>query len=97
MLTLGKKNLLIASLCYIYIPVVIFLFGWTKLYIAVVCCAALLFGMFLLYRDYIGKQEEDVYIGKISLFVVLFFSYSLDIMRGGEDSRNRPLIGGSII
>lgn len=73
MLIFDKKQILMASLGYIYIPIVIFLFGWTKPCIAVVCCSALLFGIVALYQDYTKGQSDNLSIKKGSLFVVLFF------------------------
>lgn len=73
MLTFGRKKILMMSLGYIYIPIVIFLFGWTKLYIAIICSAALLFGMVILYQDYTAMQTEDFYIKKSSFFIVVLF------------------------
>lgn len=73
MLTFGRKKLLMMSLGYIYIPIVIFLFGWTKVYIAIICSAALLFGMVILYQDYTAMQTEDFYIKKSSFFIVVLF------------------------
>lgn len=46
------KFILAASISYIYIPVFIFLFGFTKLYIALIVSACLGFCIYKLYRDY---------------------------------------------
>lgn len=47
-----KKHLLNASMAYIYIPIIIFLFGWTKLPIAIICAAAAVYGIRCLLKDY---------------------------------------------
>lgn len=69
MLIFSKKKLLLTSLCYIYIPVIIFLFGWTKLYIAIVCCIALLFWGGGFYNGTILRSRK-----RISTLGKVFFS-----------------------
>lgn len=74
MILFSKKKLLIVSLCYIYIPVIVFLFGWTKLYIALGCSFILLFAVARLYHDCSSRQAEEICIGKgCLLFLLLFF------------------------
>lgn len=74
--TFTKKHLLYVSMVYIYIPVIIFLFGWTKLPIAITCTAATVFGLIRLLRDYnihgISKEQDLEISPWIFIISVLF-------------------------
>lgn len=54
------KIILMASMSYIYIPVFLFLFGFTKPYWALIVSICLVFCIYRLYKDY----NNEVYIGK---------------------------------
>lgn len=57
-----KKNLLIStSIAYIYLPIIIFLFGWTKFFIAVPCVIILNYGIKKLCRDYSKNNEKEIF------------------------------------
>lgn len=70
---LRKKHLIALSLIYIYIPILIFLIGWTKIYIAAVCIAALAYGLMKFHADYTGKTEEAVIRVDVGILCFVFF------------------------
>lgn len=47
-----KRSLVYGSMAYIYKPIIIFIFGWTKLPIAIICTAAAVYGVICLLKDY---------------------------------------------
>ena len=80
-MTLKQKNLTIATLIYIYIPVVIFLIGFTRLLICIPCLLALLFvtrRFLLLINDkcnrFIRIDKRALIMGVIILLLIGFFS-----------------------
>ncbi len=40
------------ALAYLAFPILIFLWNWMNLYVAVICCAAVVFSMFRIFQDY---------------------------------------------
>lgn len=68
-----KKTLYFAEMLYIMIPVIIFLFGWVKWYIAVSCCAGVCFCYKRLYESRIKNLKEYTEIQKDILIVGCFF------------------------
>ncbi len=75
MIYLKKKYLIIASLIYIYLPIILFLFGWTKFYFAILCCTVLGYGFKCLWNDYMqNNSDEDIGISGLAFgFLVIFF------------------------
>ena len=75
MIILRKKYLIIASMAYIYIPIVLFLFGWTKIYIAILCCMVFGYSLKVLFNDFMNKSsDKNIQInGRVLVFVILFF------------------------
>lgn len=83
MVTFHKKNILAVSLLYTYAPIAIFLFGWTKIYIALPCCIALAYGILKLYQSYISKNTDSkVAIDYWSLFLTIAFLLSVGYSAG---------------
>lgn len=71
-IVLNKKKLIICLLLYIYIPICIFLFGWTKCWISISCFLVISF-CFVSFIKNTEEKNEDVYISKkVFLFSLLF-------------------------
>ncbi len=68
-----KKILILIDFLYIYIPIVIWLFGWYKWYITILCC-----GLLTIVSVSVKKQlsciNEMVFIDRyaVLLFIILF-------------------------
>lgn len=62
-------------MAYIYIPIVLFLFGWTKIYIAILCCMVFGYSLKVLFNDFMNKSsDKNIQInGRVLVFVILFF------------------------
>lgn len=80
--TIAKKHLLYVSMAYIYIPIIIFLFGWTKLPIAIICTSAVTYGLICLLKDYntqgdsIGQELRiSPWILTISILFLIIVGY----------------------
>ena len=79
---LRKKPLLIASIAYLWIPVAIFLYGWTNFLIASVCAGASGWAVFRMFQDYAGDDsgsETHINTGALiflSLFLLVVGYYS---------------------
>lgn len=52
-----KRIIVILSLAYMYIPMILFYFGWTKLWIGVLCASTVLYGMIKLFKT-VGDNSE---------------------------------------
>jgi len=68
------KYLLLFSVIYIYIPIVIFLLGWTKLYIALPCLLALTFCAYRVIRS-VRKSEclqLEIDAGVFAVSIIFF-------------------------
>lgn len=57
---LNYKIILLCSLLYIYIPIVIFLFGFTKIYCAILTTGCVVFALYRLYKSYSYEDDNDV-------------------------------------
>ena len=69
-LKIKTKTLYLCELIYIILPIIIFLFGWTKWYIAVICCLAGAFCYKRMFSDNsLKKQDHNIKIIPI-IFIV---------------------------
>lgn len=70
-----KKTVVIISLAYIYIPMLLFYFAWTKLWIGLLCAATVFYGMFKLIKtiEETSEQTEDFVIHRKAFLLVLIF------------------------
>ncbi|MBQ9895637.1 MAG: hypothetical protein IJM38_09680 [Ruminococcus sp.] len=80
MIKLNKKTLYLIDLIYIAVPILLFLFGWTKWYIAI-CCSAVLIGCYWrMYRSFTEEKEESIAVKPIVfigvVFVLMLFGYA---------------------
>jgi len=57
---LEKKALIIFSIFYLYIPIILFLFGWTKIWVAIIGCITIGYTTFCMYNDFIKCQDNEV-------------------------------------
>lgn len=73
--------LLVTSLLYIYIPIVIFLFLWTKIYIAAPVVVAVTFCLYAMISE-VRKNRENVFTGEVIIRpnVWIFILLSLVIL-----------------
>lgn len=78
---ISKKKLLILSIAYIYIPIVIFLVGWVRFPIALICIGCLLYGIYKLFCDY-SKTKEKVYSDSVISIWGLGFACGLFLVVG---------------
>ena len=79
-MTLGSKNksirispdfILALSLAYLYVPLMLFLVTWIKLWIAAVAIAVCFYGAYCVFRDLREDvAEEDIRIGVMPLAVI---------------------------
>ena len=76
LMILGGKNksirispdfILVLSLGYLYVPLILFLVTWLKLWIAVIAAAVCLYGTFCVFRDFREDVTEDIRIGVLPL------------------------------
>lgn len=67
--SLNKKVLTTLSLAYIYVPIFLFLFGWTHIWIAIVCAVALMYCLIKFFME--CKTDIGTHSVKISIFVLL--------------------------
>jgi hypothetical protein len=76
-LIVSKKQLICFSMAYIYIPIIVFLLGWTRLPIALICIAAVTYGVKHVLRDYIADSNSKGQELRISPWIlitsILFF------------------------
>lgn len=73
-LSINYNSILIASLSYIYLPIFIFLFGFTKLYIALPVTIILSFGLKHLHTDYMKDSDSNskcLYVSGYTMVAVL--------------------------
>lgn len=84
------KFILITSISYIYIPVFIFLFGFTKLPVALIVSICLAFCIHKLYKDYnsgfIGEgifKEPVLPLWIVLLCILIIFIYGYYMGFGG--------------
>lgn len=66
---LNKKILTTLSLVYIYVPIFLFLFGWTRIWIAIVCIVALMYCLIKFSYEYRNAIETPTV--KMNVFVML--------------------------
>lgn len=79
---LNKKVLVSLSIAYLYIPIVLFLFGWTKLWIAIPCILALGYCVCKMLASY-GKRNKNfnepirlrIFVLIIAIAFFLFIGY----------------------
>lgn len=73
---ISKRFLIRLSLIYIYVPVLLFLFGWVKLPIAVLTTIAMGFGLYHMEKQFNSKpfdEKEYLRIDRLTLITVLLF------------------------
>ena len=73
---LNKKVLTFFSISYIYIPIILFLLGWIKIYFALVVIAAIMycFRKIVFLSSY--SKDDEIYIDKsVIVFATLFFAW----------------------
>ncbi len=61
------------TILYIYTPIALFLFGWTKLWIACSCCIALAFSIRGMLKDFLSGNyagDDDAIVMKTSAFAI---------------------------
>ncbi len=71
-----NKNLFYVSMAYIYIPIIIFLLGWTKLPIAVICILAATYGIRCILKDYNmqnGSKTQEFRISPWIMIIAILF------------------------
>lgn len=68
---ISYKYLLWATLIYIYVPVGIFLFGFTRLWIALLTFVPMAYFILNMYRDYVKEDEDYIRIKWYMLVVAL--------------------------
>ncbi len=76
-LQIKAKTLYLYELIYITLPVIIFLFGWTRWYIAIICCLSGIFCYKRMFLDHsLKKQNNNINVIPIILVIgciLLFF------------------------
>ena len=77
MVRISRRLLLYLTISYLYLPIALFLFGWTKLWIASACCVALVFPIRSMLADYLSSAEPEKNSGVLMtplgfMFVLLF-------------------------
>ena len=72
-MTLKKRMLEVISLGYIYIPILIFLFGWTNTGISIVCVAAIIFSTYRFWKKrQADDTDEEIIIYNISDYLYVY-------------------------
>lgn len=70
----SRKILSMSSMLYLYLPVLLFLFGWTKWWIAIITSAILLFCIYRMLTDKLAADDQDDFrLNKVVLFLVVLF------------------------
>ncbi|MCR5301413.1 MAG: hypothetical protein K6E49_03130 [Lachnospiraceae bacterium] len=74
----SRRSLSIISLLYLYIPIVIFLIGWTKTGVCLITLAAIGYAFFSIYK-YTGRPENRKSLVRldplVTVFAILFFMW----------------------
>ena len=68
-LKIKNKVLYLLELIYITLPLILFIFGWTKLHIAIICCIV---GVFCYVRTFCGITKEKDNVIEIKPWVLIF-------------------------
>lgn len=74
MMEFASKKLLVLTLCYLTLPVLVFLLGWCQWYISVPCSFVCLCVGWRMYGEYSSSDSLKVKVdGRLLIFVLLFF------------------------
>lgn len=70
---LNYKIILLSTLIYIYIPIIIFLFGFTKIHCALLTTGCIAFALYRLYKSFSNENNDDIERKKldVSVFALL--------------------------
>lgn len=71
-MTIKQSLLNNLSLFYIYLPILIFLFGWCAWYVAIPCALVSLAVLYAMLRNFNANNDEALQIGKYTFVVILF-------------------------
>lgn len=76
------KYLLWATIIYIYVPVAVFLFGFTKLWIALITFVPMVYFILQMYKDYTKDNDSSITIKWYGITVFLTLIVAVCIMIG---------------
>lgn len=81
-MNLNKKILINLSIAYLYIPIALFLFSWTKLWIALVCIITVGYCVFKMSKSFCAGENEVVQIKILTFLISIFFLLAIGYFAG---------------
>lgn len=79
-MNLKSKNLILLNLLYCYIPLMLFLLGWVKIWIAIPACLGL---FYFLYKFFVNTENNDIMtLNRIVITSGLFIFFAICLSAG---------------
>lgn len=88
---LGLRWILIATILYIYLPICIFLIGFTKLYVAIPTIIVIIYFGYKMYKDYYTNIKENKFVIRAWVIIVsLVLTISFTLIMGYGNLFEQP-------
>lgn len=79
------KKLYLAAIVYLYLPFVVFLFGWTRLLIALPVTLLTGAALYFCYRRLTAELSDTIHFGRLELLLLFILFFGLCVVGGGGD------------
>lgn len=79
------KKLYLAAIVYLYLPFVVFLFGWTRLLVALPVTLLTGAALYFCYRRLTAELSDTIHFGRLELLLLFILFFGLCVVGGGGD------------